>query len=196
MFLAVPAIASDSISQKIQAVYRETETFSADFKQTVTIPMMEKVIQKSGHLVLAKPGKFFIQYRQPEKKEYISDGKTLWIYRPDDKEVEVYDSLGEQVAQEGLSFLGGLADLEKEFLVISQKQVADGYELILRPRQKTTFEKIILQVDASDFLVRAMTFFPEGGNKSRTVFSNFRRNGEEKQNFKFKVPYGVRKLHP
>jgi outer membrane lipoprotein carrier protein len=158
--------------EKVQQTYRQTEQFRADFVQTTKIEVLDRVVEEKGQLVFAKPGKFLIHYRGARERKYISDGKTLWIYRPKEKEVEIYEDLKNVVAREALAFLGGLGEMTKEFRVNEK-----GGELLLVPKRKgAPFVQLILKINPESHLVQEATLFPKSGNESRYLFSAIRVN--------------------
>jgi outer membrane lipoprotein carrier protein len=181
------------LEQKVQDAYRRTDSFSAQFTQTTRIEVLDRETTESGNLVFAKPGRFSIHYEGKRERQYLSDGDTLWIYHPKEKEVEVIDDVGDLVSREALVFLGGLGDMGKEFKV--SETGADRLTLV--PKNKSSpFSRILLTVDPSDHLARGATLFPKSGNKSDYVFSEVKVNEPVSESiFKFSKG-GVKQIHP
>ncbi|MDO8462025.1 MAG: outer membrane lipoprotein carrier protein LolA [Deltaproteobacteria bacterium] len=195
--------AEEDVAQQVQAAYQKTENFTANFSQKTKVAMMDKLVEKEGQMIFARssgtePGRWVVEYKKPEAKKYTSNGTTLWIYRPQDKEVEIYDNAADLVAKEALVFLGGLAHLDSEFETSSRKKMqGEGYQLTLRPLKKGAFQKIILSVKGPRYLVTEAVVYAEGGNMTRYFFSDIKTNVKWKQDpFLFKVPQGVKELHP
>ena len=63
--------------------------FSARFDQTSTLKAMEISDSAAGTIAVKPPGKMRWSYMAPERQIIISDGKSLWIHRPDDNQVMV-----------------------------------------------------------------------------------------------------------
>lgn len=179
-FCFFPSSYAAGLIDKVQETYRKTEQFRADFVQTTKIEVLDRVVEEKGELIFAKPGRFLIHYKGPRERKYISDGKTLWIHRPREKEVEVYEDLKDIVAREALAFLGGLGEMTKEFQVLEKEEVgAYGHTplLVLIPKRKSApFTKLILKIDRASSLVQEATLFPKSGNESRYLFSEIRVN--------------------
>lgn len=161
------------LTQKVQETYRKTDQFRAEFVQETKVEILERTVTERGELIFAKPGKFIIHYKGPRERKFISDGKALWIYRPADREVEIYEKIDDLVSHEALVFLGGLGDMTKEFKVSE----TEGNRLLLLPkRQRAPFLRLVLTVDPNNFLVTAVEIFPKSGNESRYRFSSIRLN--------------------
>src|SRR5690606_35883412 len=99
-----------NLAGRVQAAYEATRDLSMDFVQETYVEVLERKVKKRGRALFQKPGKFAISYEGKKGREYLCDGKTLWIYRNGDKQVEVYGVNNERVPAEALSFLGGLGN--------------------------------------------------------------------------------------
>ncbi len=189
---AVPVQAAGLI-EKVQETYRKTNSFRANFVQTTFVEVLDREVRSQGEIIFEKPSRFLIHYSDGQERKFISDGKTLWVVYPEEKEVEVYENLEGVMANEALIFLGGLGTMTQEFLV----KETSGTQLELTPKdQKALFKKVLLTIDPTTSLVRATTLFPRNGNKSRYLFSDVQTNKSvSKKNFQWKESdYKV--LHP
>lgn len=173
MFLNSSCLFASGLAERVQQTYKHTQSFRADFVQKTKVEILDREIEEQGELVFSTPGRFLIHYRGDRERKYISDGKTLWIYRPKDKEVEVYKNAGDLLSREALIFLGGLGEMTREFQVTEKK----GDELLLVPKKKDSlFQKLILSIDLKTFLVKKAVLFPKGGNRSFYFFSSIHLN--------------------
>lgn len=182
------------LAEKVQETYRGTESFRADFSQKTHVELLDREVEEAGELIFAKPGRFSIHYQGKRERRYLSDGKTLWIYHPREKEVEVVDNVQDVVAKEALVFLGGLGEMSKEFRVTEGKK--DG-GLVLTPKSKLSpFTKIRLKIDPVTSLVSEVVLFPKSGNQSHYLFSSVRVNEPVAEGtFVFKKA-GVKEIRP
>jgi outer membrane lipoprotein carrier protein len=196
MFLSFgmsPWARAASLIDQVQDVYRLTETFRANFVQKTHIAALDRDVEERGELSFSKPGKFSIRYQGDRERNYISDGKTLWIYRPRDKEVEVYEKVNDMVSREALAFLGGLGEMTKEFK--SSKVSEDQIKLVPK-RTGSPFSEITLTIDPATHLVAAVRLLPKSGNQSQYVFSNVRTNEKfPEKTFQFHES-GVKETRP
>lgn len=192
LFLAVTANAA-GLADRVQDAYKNTRSFSAKFTQTTKIEVLDRETAESGDLVFAKPGRFAIRYDGKRERQYLSDGDTLWIYHPKEKEVEVIHDVADLVSREALVFLGGLGEMNKEFKVTA----GEGNTLNLVPKSKSSpFTKIILTIDPNDALARGAVLFPKSGNRSEYVFTDVKANEPcSESTFKFSKS-GVKEIEP
>ncbi len=174
LLFAGPAFAG-GLADKVQETYARTDTFAADFTQRTLVELLDRDVEEAGHLIFSKPGRFQIHYKGRNERQYISDGQTLWIYRPREKEVEVIERVQDTVSREALVFLGGLGEMQREFKVTEPK--AGGLVLDLVPRSKSSpFTKLSLTIDPETSLVSAVELFPKSGNRSRYEFKKVQSN--------------------
>jgi outer membrane lipoprotein carrier protein len=79
-----PALA---IAQQIDAIFAAKKTFSARFKQQLTLHVTNGVETSSGTVVIERPSKISFRYDPPKKNRIVSDGTTLRVYIADDKQM-------------------------------------------------------------------------------------------------------------
>jgi outer membrane lipoprotein carrier protein len=76
-------LALDEILNRVENRYA-VAGFSARFEQVSTIPAMDITETASGRIFVKRPGMMRWEYEKPDLQTVITDGKTLWIYRPED----------------------------------------------------------------------------------------------------------------
>ena len=98
----------------VQASFARMRDFSSDFIQIFEDGLNRKQ-QESGHLYLMRPRMMRWEYKNPEDKLFISDGKTVYFYVPADRQVNkeaVKQSFDDRIP---LMFLLGQTNLRNEF---------------------------------------------------------------------------------
>ena len=171
-FLPAPSYALGLV-EKVQGTYQRMDNFRAEFVQKTKVEILNRAIEEKGEILFSRPGRFLIHYQGARERKYISDGKTLWIYHPREKELEVFKNVNKIVTPEALAFLGGLGEMQKEF----QVRERNGSELVLIPKRRgSPFVRLVLGVDPQTNLVHEVTLFPKSGNKSHYRFSSIRLN--------------------
>lgn len=113
--LAYPARALPNVHQIAQEVdehYNRLQSLQAQFTEIYQGAGIERT--ESGTLWLKKPGKMRWEYRSPEEKLFIGDGKTAWLYLPAQNQVRRSDMKKLQDLRSPLAFLLGKTKLEKE----------------------------------------------------------------------------------
>jgi outer membrane lipoprotein carrier protein len=88
--------------------------------------MKRPVQNESGVLYLRKPGRMRWEYSSPAGKVFISDGKEVVLYSPDDKRAEKSKLKESEDMRAPLAFLLGKLDFKKEFKSFQIKVVATG----------------------------------------------------------------------
>jgi outer membrane lipoprotein carrier protein len=63
--------------------------FTADFDQESILKAMAVTDTASGRLMVRQPGKMRWEYLVPDPQTIITDGKDLWVYRPEENQVLV-----------------------------------------------------------------------------------------------------------
>src|SRR5438552_15326591 len=117
LFLAVSPQLDKGLPGLVEGVERlfaQMKDFSADFIQIFEDALNRKQ-QESGHLYLMRPRMMRWEYKNPEEKLFVSDGKTVYFYVPADRQVNkeaVRETLDDRIP---LMFLLGKSDLRKEF---------------------------------------------------------------------------------
>jgi outer membrane lipoprotein carrier protein len=199
MFLALlqAPSASPNLSTLVEGVERSfarMKDFSADFVQLED--SLNRKQQESGHLYLMRTRMMRWEYKNPEEKLFISNGKTVYFYVPADRQVTkeaVRESVDDRIP---LMFLLGRSDLQKEFTkfeLLTTKPFLEGTRVVrMYPRRKTDLTEVVMEVDPANFLIRRLLLAHSDGSRSEFIFSNIRTNtGLRASMFDFKVPPGV-----
>lgn len=72
----------DEFITKVQSSYRDVEAIRADFAQTYDTGGASRV--ESGTVVFARGGRMRWDYREPEKKVFLSNKKEVLLYLPEE----------------------------------------------------------------------------------------------------------------
>lgn len=76
---------ADAYVKQFESSYHDVRTLRADFTQTYTQTGNPRV--ESGWVALARGGLMRWEYQQPARKLFISDGKYVSLYIPEDRQV-------------------------------------------------------------------------------------------------------------
>src|SRR5260221_587229 len=115
LLLAAPKDPAHSLARRVQHFYAHTKDFSAKFAQHYSYVAMGRTEDSSGTVQVKKPGSVRWDYQKPDKRTLYVEGKTLWIWRPDDQEAQVKRNFGGDQLSSAFTFLWGKGDLLKEF---------------------------------------------------------------------------------
>ncbi|MBW2219518.1 MAG: outer membrane lipoprotein carrier protein LolA [Deltaproteobacteria bacterium] len=164
--------------------------FKTDFIQSSILQALNITDKASGQAIFKYPGMMKWEYEKPEKQSIITDGKNLWIYRPDDNQVIVaeFPSLFGEGRRAG--FLSDIGVLRKKFLISEEEGDKVSYKLKLIPGNKNPeLSMIILHVYKKDFSVTEVVTYNEYGDETRIELKNidFTANPDDSV-FLFKIP--------
>ena len=139
------------------------------------------------------------EYRLPEEKLFVSDGRDVYFYAPADRQVS-HDRVGEVFDDRmPIMFLLGRSNLEEEFTDIvsltgiEEPEVSGACVMAMHLRRESDFEEVLLEVDPETFDIRRFRLTSIDGSVSDFVFNQVETNrGLEESVFEFEPPPGVR----
>ncbi len=164
MFVAVCAFGADaqlsSLLKGVEQRYNKAKTLQVLFKEVYTPPGKPRRTE-SGILMLRKPGKMRWQYSQPAGKLFISDGKWLWLYSPQDNKAEKMKFKETDDLRAPLAFLLGKLDFDKEFSNLRGHREGNGMRIEAEPKTDTlpySAVEFLLGPDSTIQEVKVTTF--------------------------------------
>ena len=218
-----PALAAEATLQQVIATleqgYATLQDLQASFSQTTALAGFPKPQKGHGELALRRPpqgtAQFRFDYAVP-KQSIISNGKQVWFYQPENKQVLVSSLEGMMKGGNsiGMAYLTGLGNVSKDFNAVFAKPNRDkqgNYLLDLTPRKPTpilsrlrlTIHEEAVNALLADgqakesFPVVASTVVDGSGTETRISYSRIRTNsGLSAAKFSFKVPQGVEIIKP
>lgn len=135
--------------------------FSAQFTQTATISAIDVTDSARGIIYVKRPGMMRWEYEKPEPQLIISNGKTLWIYRPEEKQVMMGDAPDYLGEGKGVGFLSDIEMLKHNFVIVKvDENKRNLFRLKLIPRKPIPdMSDIHLYVTKSDYdIIRIATY--------------------------------------
>jgi outer membrane lipoprotein-sorting protein len=167
--LAARAAGEASVSEladRVQSLYESAQDLSMDFGQKTYVAVLEKEVSKKGSARFKKPGKMAIRYEGEGGRNYLSDGKSLWIFESGDSQVQKMSVSETDMPAEALTFLGGLGRLKQDFAV----EVVDPkkWKSLKRERQDLSWMELTPLNKQSGLAWMVMGF--DGGNLAREAF--------------------------
>lgn len=168
--------------------------FKANFSQESTLKAMQIKDTAQGNLIVKKPGKMRWEYIQPDPQTIITDGKSLWIYRPADNQVMVGQAPDFFGDGKGAGFLSNIKQIRKSFHIkLQASENAKYFRLQLIPMNPTPdIAKIYLSVEKMTFQVDQVVTYNAYGDETKILLSNYQFNLDPKEGlFVFHIPKGV-----
>ncbi|HLC43060.1 MAG TPA: outer membrane lipoprotein carrier protein LolA [Methylomirabilota bacterium] len=170
----VMAQSLDEVLLGVEATYQKLQDLRADFRQEAFNKSLGQTIKANGTVYLKKGGKMRWEYRTPSVQEIVSDGKSLWVYTAELKQVTVSPTPSALAGPAG-SFLAGLGRVRNEFSVRfgNPSRDAEGnWILNLTPkRPEPALSRLVLSVDPKEFLVRRAVLYDEFQNIVTMTFT-------------------------
>ncbi len=118
----------DDRLKTVEKRYNRARTLEVLFQESYTAPGRPRRTE-SGALRLLKPGKMRWDYTSPQGKLFLSDGKSLWLYTPNNHRVEKIKLKESEDMRAPLAFLLGKLDFSKEFRNIEARP--EGADLLV-----------------------------------------------------------------
>jgi outer membrane lipoprotein carrier protein len=182
-------------SAGLQRHYASVTSITGDFRQTYRAPGVNQV--ESGVFWMKRPGLMRWEYRDPEIKLFIADGRDTFLYTPEDRQVLISRFSAAELHNTPLQLLLGRADLNKSFDVAWEnimKPVIPGTRMLkLVPRpEEAEYAGIVLEYDEETYDLRRIVINEKSGNTSEFFLTNIRTNVKtESAQFRFQIPKGV-----
>ncbi len=215
LFLPLSAFAGTTARELLDVLesgYGSMEDLQADFSQKTYIGSIKREEKGGGELFLKKKGgvaMFRFNYSKP-KQQIVSNGKTLWYYLPENRQViqssaAAIFSGGNAIA---MSYLTGLGSLSADFnarLISPEPDSRGSYQLELVPKKHNqSVARLVLTVPGEAvekhrggekgalFPVAASVLHDQMGNRTTIDYSRVRVNrGLGSDRFSFRIPPGV-----
>lgn len=182
------------VAAALQRRYSGVRDFTADFVHDSQGGLLRKKQTESGVVQVKKPGKMRWDYRKPEPKVFVSDGRRIYLHVPSDNQVIVSPVPSEDQATTAVLFLAGKGDLTRDFTVtFTEGGSSDTYALRLQPKlPERDYDWLQIVVDRRTLQIRSLGAAESQGGRSTFHFSNFKENvGLSDKVFEFKIPRGA-----
>ena len=160
------AASLNQIVSSVDARYRGLRTLRADFTQTYTWSGMPRV--ESGTVSFARGGLMRWTYTDPKDKLVVSDGKTLWLYIPEEKQVTRSSVKTSDDPRVPFPFFLERFDLHKVFSRIAfddSALKAEPGDRVLRctPRHalREEYSEVLMEVTPQFDIRRLVVFYPD-----------------------------------
>jgi len=197
LFAGTPTSAASlsEIAAQVDQRYNHMQTLQADFTETYHGDGVSR--SESGVLWLKRPGKMLWDYRQPQAKVFVTDGKSAWFYVPGERQARKAAMKKLDDLRSPLRYLLGKSKLEKELAGLSlaadvPPQVVGNIVLRGIPKgMEDRVASVLLEVTPDGDIVRFLVNEVDGSSTEYS-FGNQRVNQPvADQRFRFFPPAGV-----
>jgi len=194
---APPKLSLNALLDRVEARY-EAPGFEALFFQVSTITAMDITDTATGRIFVKRPGMMRWEYQKPEPQTIVTDGSTLWIYRPEDQQVMIGKAPDFFRNGKGAGFLSDIRLLRNKFYItLSNDLQNDSYLLKLLPIEQTFDLSLIhLLISTKTFDIVRIVTYNSYDDKTRIDLNNiqFHQNLDDTL-FTFKIPDNTEILH-
>lgn len=187
----------DAILDNVEQQY-SGNGFSARFSQESTLKAMEITDTASGDVVIQRPGKMRWVYEEPEKQTIITNGKDLWIFRPEDNQVMIGKAPDIFGKGKGAGFLSDIGTIRKSFRISLETASSDtAYKLKLLPISGSADLAVIyLWVSKTDSTIVRVDTINFYGDETRIKLLDQRFDTTiDDSLFKVDIPEGMDIIH-
>jgi outer membrane lipoprotein carrier protein len=187
--LQAPSTTPVDLLRRVEERAQKTTSLMAEFEQTYQSAALGRELKERGTLRIKRPSRMLWEYAFPEKKLFVSDGKTFYFYVPSERQVVVREQSGERGV--AMSLLAGGAGMLTQFNA-SFDDTGGARRLRLTPKAADPeVEHLLVDVDA-DARIVGLEVYDAQGNRSHFRFEKLRENVVlDDRLFHFEVPKGV-----
>lgn len=181
---------------RLQRHYRQTDSFSASFKETVA-RVGAAPQDRSGRVYYLKPGRVRFEFGDPQPETIVSDGKLLYDYDPGLNQVMETPLKNAIKTQAIAAFLLGAGDVDRDFRASRPAlPTNDGLtHVLLTPKRGG--DPIDLGLEPNTLNIASLRLADALGNVTRISFSAIAINASiEAARFNFESPAGADVVTP
>ena len=177
----------------IEDRYNRAQTLDVTFTESYLLRGRRRV--EKGELFLRKPGRMRWQYSAPAGKLFVSDGKFVYYYSPDENRAEKMKLSATDDMRAPLAFLLGRLEFQKDFREFRAKPDDDGLFITAIPKSDKLPYSEVSFLAAPDFTIRRLVVTGQDNSTLEFTFENEKRNPPLPETmFRFTPPPGVEYL--
>jgi outer membrane lipoprotein carrier protein len=176
----------------LQARYDGVRDLRARFVQHSFTAALGRSETVQGVVVVQRPGRMRWSYDAPDGRVIVLDGQDLRVYSPQDRQLQIAALGSDTVSPTALSFLMGQGRLADQFR--AERLAAQRPELGLRllPLGDSSFESLVLWLDAGSYELRESELVDLFGNRTRLELRDAVFNGGVRaEDFELAAPPGT-----
>ena len=174
--LALPAFStepqSDALLKKVEARYNHAQSLKLNFSETYARVSHAPSRTESGTLYLKKPARMRWEYSVPAGKLFVSDGKYVFLYTPDQRRVEKSRLKESEDMRAPLAFLLGKLDFSRDFKSFQMHPEGTATWIDAEPKNPNLDFSKAAFLAAPDGEILKLRVTGIGNSKIEFVFSN------------------------
>ncbi|PIE62571.1 MAG: lipoprotein carrier protein LolA [Desulfobacter postgatei] len=194
----LPTDAAQSLDNETAKIISGIETkyaqksFSADFEQASCLTALDVTEIAKGKAWFSHPGKMKWAYEGSDHHEIITNGKNLWIYRPEQNQVMTGNAVPFFQSGSGGAFLADIRKIREAFTIKAGKSGDNFSQLVLTPKKQTPeLSKIRLTVNLPGYEISVVETENIYKDTTKLIFTNIQFRTFDEQIFEFTPPPGT-----
>lgn len=187
---ALAAPAERPATESLRHFFTNVRSFSARFDQVVLDEALNVVQESAGTLTIARPDRFRWDYDKPFRQHIIADGRKIWVYDEELKQVTVRALVG-ALADTPAVLLAGKGRIDDTYVLKNLGLQGKLSWVQLTPHRKDGgFEDIRIGFEAGR--LRTLEMIDGFGQTTRVTLHEPKENpGIDPARFHFTPPKGV-----
>lgn len=180
----------EEILEKVGNANKQLKTMEADIKYSRVITLLDSEDNSSGILKYKKPKKVYLNFSPPRNEINVIDGSYIWIYHPEEKQVEKYKMSSNKDASQGMDifdlgyeFSAGTIKQNYNITLLDDVMTEDGklfhIEMIPKETIESDYSRYLLWIKEGLWLPVQFQLYESDGEIVNTFeLSNIRINTE------------------
>ena len=190
------SVSLEEYVQQFESSYQRVRTLRAEFTQTYVMGRRSRV--EYGTVYFARGGLMRWEYQQPKEKLFLSDGKKLYLYIPEEKQLTRSSVKASEDFRVPFRLLLSRLNLRRVFSRIEfadESLERDPANRVLRAYPKRGYEEdyseVLIELDPELDIRRLVVFYPDR-SRMEFRFDHVARNVVLARSlFQFVVPAGA-----
>ncbi len=181
----------DSIWNAYRLRWASTDTYQANFRQSIEITGIGSDVVSGGKFFFSRPDRMRWDYTEGEEQHVVGDGRWIWVYQPELEQVYKIDYKAAFGAGGLVALLADREGLSKRFRLEFVSRTPESVKLRLLPREGAG-ETLELEMASATMDLRSVVVTDPAGSVTFVEFLDIERNGTlESELFVFTPPEGV-----
>ena len=183
--------ALEKLLKSVENRYNRTQSLKLDFSESYA-GTGRPVASDSGVLYLRKPGRMRWEYSTPAGKLFLSDGKEVFLYSPEERQATRSKLKESEDMRAPLAFLLGKLDFGREFKSFEMRSEGESTWIVAAPKSDSLAYTKVEFLATPDGGIHRVRVTGQDQSKLDFTFSNERDNVPVPESlFRFQAPPGV-----
>lgn len=167
-----------------------TEGHRAEFRQIFIPHGSNSQMTESGSVTFGELPEMRWIYERPEKKTFVFDGSTSWLYVAADRQVAIHRLRDSELAELPFLLLKDGEAARANFTISSSRQ-GDLEVIQLSPRRRGQIRSLSVSIDMRTSRISTLAYDDREGNRTRFEFEGYAPAKASSALFRFEPPPGV-----